>query len=89
MLALGAAWALPGYMAWALPTAALDHRSRLARISAAGGLVLLMVYEVIRNPISRGDLVYQAALIGGPVAMVALIVGLLSTRAPPRQGAPP
>lgn len=82
MLALGAAWALPGYMAWALPTAALDHRSRLARISAAGGLVLLMVYEVIRNPISRGDVVYQAALIGGPLAMVALIIGLLSTRAP-------
>ncbi len=82
MLALGAAWALPGYMAWGLPTAALDHRSRLARISAAGGLVLLMVYEVIRNPIDGGDLVYQAALIGGPLAMVALIVGLLSTRAP-------
>ena len=54
-------------MAWGLPTAALDHRSRLARISAAGGLVLLMTYEVLRHPISRGDVVYQAALVGGPL----------------------
>jgi hypothetical protein len=82
MLALGAAWALPGYVAWGLPTAALDHRSRIARISAAGGLVLLMAYEVIRHPISAGDLVDQAAPIAGPLAMVALVVALLATRAP-------
>lgn len=82
MLALGAAWALPGYMAWGMPTAALDHRSRVARVAAAGGLVLLLVYEVLRNPVGQGGVVYQAALIGGPLAMVALVIGLLSTRAP-------
>ncbi len=82
MLALGASWALPGYLAWGLPTAALDHRSRLSRIAAAGGLLLLMVYEVLRHPINPGDLIYEVALIGGPLAMVALILGLLSTRTP-------
>jgi dolichol-phosphate mannosyltransferase len=82
MLALGASWALPGYMAWGLPTAALDHRSRLARISAAGGLVLLMVYEVLRHPFRNGDAIANVVLIVGPLAMVALIIGLLSTRAP-------
>jgi dolichol-phosphate mannosyltransferase len=81
MLALGASWALPGYMAWGLPTAALDHRSRMAKISAAGGLVLLMTFEVLRHPIGEPDLVH-AALIVGPLAMVALIIGLLTTRAP-------
>ncbi len=81
MLALGASWALPGYMAWGLPTAALDHRSRLARISAAGGLVLLLTYDVLRHPFESGNVV-NVALVVGPLLMVALIIGLLTTHTP-------
>ena len=79
MLALGASWALPGYIAWGLPTAALDHRSRVARIAAVGGLVLLITFDVLRHPFEDGDLVFHTALVLGPLAMVALIIGLLST----------
>ena len=79
MLALGASWALPGYMAWGLPTAALDHRSRVARIAAVGGLVLLITFDVLRHPFEDGDLVFRTALVLGPLAMVALIIGLLAT----------
>ena len=79
MLAVGASWALPGYMAWGMPAAALDHRSRLARISAAGGLVLLLTYDVLRHPLPSDQLA-RAALVYGPLLMVALIIGLLTTR---------
>ena len=82
MLALGASWALPGYMAWGMPTAALDHRSRLARISAAGGLVLLLTYDILRHPIARGDALVAVALVVGPLLMVALVIGLLTTHTP-------
>jgi dolichol-phosphate mannosyltransferase len=90
MLALGASWALPGYMAWGLPAAALDHRSRLARICAGGGIVLLVTYEVLRHPFTDGALLFHTALVAGPLIMVALIIGLLSTRAtpPPRRSLP-
>ncbi len=80
MLALGASWALPGYMAWGMPAAALDHRSRLARISAAGGLVLLVTYDVLRHPLPGDQLAVRAAVVYGPLLMVALIIGLLTTR---------
>ena len=80
MLALGASWALPGYMAWGMPAAALDHRSRLARISAAGGLVLLLTYDVLRHPLPGDQLAVRAAVVYGPLLMVALIIGLLTTR---------
>ena len=85
MLALGASWALPGYMAWGLPTAALDHRSRLARISAAGGLVLLLTYDVLRHPFAHDPLTVRMALVFGPLLMVVLIIGLLTTHAPARR----
>jgi dolichol-phosphate mannosyltransferase len=81
MLSLGAAWALPGYAVWGMPAAALDHRSRIAHISAASGLALLLTYEILRHPFTDGALLFNAALFLGPMAMIVLIIRLLRTRA--------
>jgi dolichol-phosphate mannosyltransferase len=81
MLALGASWALPGYAVWGMPAAALDHRSAVARISAATGLVLLLTYEILRQPIAGSPGLVDVAVVAGPLAMVALVVALLRTRA--------
>ncbi len=84
MLAIGAAYTLPGYTAWALPAAALDHRSRVSRIVAASGLVLVTTYEVLRHPVggSINAVLHALAAIGGPLLMVALVLALLRTRHP-------
>ena len=41
----------PGYVGWALPTAALQHRGRVARIAAFQAVVLVMAYEIVRQPV--------------------------------------
>jgi len=87
MLSLGASWALPGYAVWGMPAAALDHRSTVARISAAGGIVLLLTYEVLRHPIPGGAPLHDAVRLAGPAALGLLAVALLCThtrRAPRR-----
>jgi dolichol-phosphate mannosyltransferase len=80
-LTLGAAYTLPGYVGWALPTAALQHRSRVARIAAYQAVVLVMAYEIVRQPLpgSLGHDLYRLAVIGGPVLVLGLLVALLLT----------
>jgi hypothetical protein len=82
MLALGAAYTLPGYAAWGLPVAALDHRSRVSRIVAATGVVLLMIYEILRHPFAgpAGTVLHGIATVGGPLVMVVLVIAMLRTR---------
>lgn len=84
MLSLAAAYTLPGYAAWALPTAALDHRSRVARIIAATGVVLVATYEILRHPFAGtiGTALHASATVGGPIALVALVVALVRTPTP-------
>jgi dolichol-phosphate mannosyltransferase len=91
MLTLGASYTLPGYAAWGLPVAALDHRSRVSRIVAATGLVLLMTYEILRHPVAgaAGTALHTTAVVGGPLLMTVLVVVLLRTRAPRTEEAPP
>ncbi|MFI5053057.1 MAG: glycosyltransferase, partial [Acidimicrobiia bacterium] len=81
MLSLAAAYTLPGYAAWGLPTAALDHRGREARIVAATGAVLVVTYEILRHPFAGlfGDALHDAAIFGGPLVMAALVIALLRT----------
>jgi dolichol-phosphate mannosyltransferase len=83
MLALGASYTLPGYATWGLPVAALDHRSRVSRIVAATGLVMVMTYEVLRHPIPGpiGSDLHPAAAVGGPLLMLVLLIALLHTHA--------
>jgi dolichol-phosphate mannosyltransferase len=78
-LTLGAAYTLPGYPAWALPTAALQHRGRVARIAALQAVVLVMAYEIVRQPIPGrlGHALFQVALIGGPLVIFGLVVALV------------
>ncbi len=78
-LTAGAAYALPGYVAWSLPTAALDHDSRVSRIVAAQGVVLVAAYEVFRHPFGGavGDALMQVTLVGGPLIMLGLIVAIV------------
>jgi dolichol-phosphate mannosyltransferase len=78
-LTLGAAYTLPGYVGWALPTAALRHRDRVARIAALQGVVLVMAYEIVRQPIAGrlGAGLHQLAVIGGPLAVLALLAALV------------
>ena len=82
MLGLAASYTLPGYLAWGLPAAALDHRSRVSRIVAGAGVVLVVTYEIVRHPFAgdTGHALFAVATIGGPVLMLALVVGLLRTR---------
>jgi hypothetical protein len=81
MLALAAAYTLPGYSAWALPTAALDHRSRVSRIVAATGVLLVMTYELLLHPVAgpAGDALRALAAVG-PLLMIVLVVALVRTR---------
>jgi dolichol-phosphate mannosyltransferase len=80
-LTLGAAYTLPGYVGWALPTAALQHRSRVARIAAYQAVVLVMAYEIVRQPLPGpvGHDLFQLALVGGPVLALGLLVALVLT----------
>ena len=83
-LSAGAAYILPGYVGWALPTAALDHESKVARLAAAEAVVLVAVYQVIRHPFSGwfGTSLMNVALIGGPLAMLVILVLLVRATAP-------
>ncbi|MDQ1430137.1 MAG: dolichol-phosphate mannosyltransferase [Actinomycetota bacterium] len=85
MLSLAAAYTLPPYAAWGLPAAALDHRSRVARIVAASGVVLVVTYEILRHPFGgvAGSGLHAVATAGGPLALLALVVMLVRT---PRAG---
>ena len=78
-LTLGAAYTLPGYVGWALPTAALQHRSRVSRIAALQGVVLLMAYEIVRQPVPGqfGATLFDVATIGGPIILFGLLVALV------------
>ncbi len=70
-LTLAAAYTLSGYVGWALPTAALQHRGRVARIAALQAVVLVMAYEIVRQPIRGpfGHDLFQVAVIGGPLIL--------------------
>ncbi len=87
MLALAASYTLPGYVAWGLSAAALDHQSRVSRIVAATGVVLLITYEVVRHPVAGpiGAALNALAGTGGPLLMIVLVIALLRTRAHQRR----
>ena len=87
MLGLAASYTLPGYLAWGLPAAALDHRSRVSRIAAAAGVVLVVTYEIVRHRFagSTGHALFTVVSIGGPFFMLALVVALVRTRTHPTQ----
>ena len=78
-LTLGAAYTLPGYVGWALPVAALDHKSRVSRIAAAQGVVLVAAYEVFRHPFpgALGHGLMSVAVVGGPLLALGLIALLV------------
>lgn len=78
-LTLGAAYTMSGYVSWALPTAALQHRGRVARIAACQAVVLVMAYEIVRQPIpgAFGHDLHQLAVIGGPLIVLGLLVALV------------
>ena len=90
-LTLGAAYTLSGYVGWALPTAALQHRGRVARIAAYQGVVLVMAYEIVRQPVpgAFGADLHQLAVVGGPLIVVGLLVALVvgAAVAPDHRGA--
>jgi len=88
-LTLAAAYTLSGYVAWALPTAALQHRSRVARIAALQAVVLVMTYEIVRQPVpgSIGTDLHQLAVVGGPIVVLVLLAALVvSARSEPAPG---
>ncbi|MFI5047222.1 MAG: glycosyltransferase 87 family protein [Acidimicrobiia bacterium] len=84
MLSIAAAWTLPGYTAWALPAAALDHRSRVSRIVAGAGLDMVITYEILRHPIAgpAGSALSLIGSVGGPLILLVFIVLLLRTPLP-------
>lgn len=79
-LTLGAAYMLPGYVAWALPAASLDHRSRVSGVTAASGVLLVASYEVVRHPLAGliGHALTDARAVVAPLAVVALLVVLVT-----------
>ncbi len=78
-LTLGAAWILPGYAGWALPTAALHHRERVSRIVALQAVLLICTYEIARHrmPGRFGHDLSQVALVGGPLLVLVLLIALV------------
>jgi hypothetical protein len=84
MLSLAASYTLPGYAAWGLPAAALDHGSRVARIVATTGVTLVVTYEVLRHPFAggAGSTLHLLAIVGGPLALLVLIGLLIRTPRP-------
>jgi dolichol-phosphate mannosyltransferase len=89
-LTLGAAYTLPGYAAWALPTAALHRHSRVARIAAVQAVVLVMAYEIVRQPVpgALGTFLHGLATIGGPIIVLGLLVALVMKPGARRSAAP-
>ncbi len=90
-LTVGAAYTLPGYAAWSLPTAALDHTSRVSRIVAAQAVVLVAAYEIFRHPFAGpvGHALMAVALLGGPLVLAGLLVALVRTKGGARPPHPP
>jgi hypothetical protein len=80
-LTLGAPYTLPGYTAWALPTAALRHRSRVARVVAAQSVLLMAAYEIVRHPFAgaMGLALRRTAAVGASAVALLLIVWLASS----------
>jgi dolichol-phosphate mannosyltransferase len=78
-LTLSAAYTLSGYVGWALPTAALQHRGRIARIAAYQAVVLVMAYEIVRQPLpgAFGADLPQLAVVGGPLIVLGLLIALV------------
>jgi dolichol-phosphate mannosyltransferase len=90
-LTLGAAYTLPGYVGWALPTAALRHREPFARVAAYQAVLLVVAYEIVRHPLSGrlGDDLDQLVQIVGPLIVLALLIRLvIAVRARPRSEQP-
>jgi hypothetical protein len=90
-LTLGAAYMLPGYVGWSLPTAALDPKSRVSRIVAAEGVLLVASYEIVREHLVGpvGSAIERADSQVAPLAVLALLALLvgaaLRTRLPVRR----
>jgi hypothetical protein len=78
-LTLGAAYMLPGYVGWAIPSASLDHTSRVSRIAAAEGVLLAAAYEVFRHPFGGllGHTLTAVATVGAPIAVLGGLAMLL------------
>ena len=78
-LTLTAPYVLPLYVAWALPTAALDHDSRVSRIAAAEGVVLVAGRALTGHPLPgpAGDALAAVASVAVPVCSLVLMVMLL------------
>jgi dolichol-phosphate mannosyltransferase len=74
-LTLSAPYTLPGYVAWALPTAALRHRSRMSRVVACQSVLLVAAYAVVRHPFAGriGDALTTLAVVGGPFVGIVLL----------------
>jgi dolichol-phosphate mannosyltransferase len=100
-LTLGAAYSLPGYVGWALPTAALRHREPFARVAAYQAILLVAAYEIVRHPLAGrfGNDLSRAVTIVGPFVVLALLARLVLVAgkrargddvkpAPPRGGMP-
>ena len=89
-LSAGAAYTLAGYVGWALPTAALDHESRVARLAAAEAVLLVAVYQVLRHPFAGwiGTSLMNVAEIGGPLGMLVILVLLVRAAGPPADDEP-
>lgn len=82
---IGGVYVLPWYPAWALPTAALDRRSRLSMLTAAHAAFLVAVYEYERpaHTSLRGAWgVTRAVLVqaGSWVALALLVALVVSAR---------
>jgi hypothetical protein len=79
---IGGVYVLPWYPAWALPTAALQARTRLSALVAAHAAFLVAVYEyeLPAHPVLRGvwgglrSVLLQAAAWSALVAFVMLVI---------------
>jgi len=83
---IGGVYVLPWYPAWALPTAALERRTRLAMLVGLHAAFLVAVYEFelpARPSLTGAAAVLRSIVlqIGSWCALLALIVLLLRARA--------
>ncbi len=78
-LTLTAPYTLPLYVAWALPTAALDHDSKVSRIAAAEGVVLIAGHALTSHPLPgpAGNALAAVASVAVPACSLVLVVMLL------------
>ncbi len=66
------AYVMPWYSIWALPTAALRTRSRLAWLVAIQGVAVTAAFVVPRSALSGGSVASDLVRIATPTALVAL-----------------